>query len=131
MLVSIRSLTAILLVLAGAAGAQISLGTGRIEGTVQDSSGAVVPDAAIEVKNANTGLTRSAASDNSGRYAVLSLPVGEYEVKAAAKGFRTVVQTGITLVIDRTATVDFNLTVGQVTETLSVTADAPLIEASH
>ncbi len=111
--------------------AQVSLGTGRIEGTVQDSSGALVPNAQIEVRNTNTGVTRSAVSDPSGRYAVLSLQVGEYEVKASASGFRTTVQTGITLVIERTAIVDFSLIVGQVTETVSVTADAPLIETSH
>lgn len=111
--------------------AQVSLGTGRIEGTVRDSSGAVVPNAQIEVKNTNTGVTRSTVSDTAGRYAVLSLQVGEYEVKGSAQGFRTTVQTGITLVIDRTAIVDFSLIVGQVTETLSITAEAPLIESSH
>jgi len=104
---------------------------GRVEGVVRDPSGAVVPKAQIEVKNTNTGVTRSTVSDASGRYAVLSLQVGEYEVKGSAQGFRPTVQTGVTLVIDRTAIVDFNLIVGQVTETLSVTADVPLIESSH
>src|SRR5581483_10368153 len=111
--------------------AQVSLGTATIEGTVRDATGAVVPNATVEVKNTNTGVTRTTTTDTAGRYSALSLAVGEYEVKAEAKGFRTVVQTGITLVIDRTAVVDFNLSVGQVSETISVTADAPLVESSH
>ena len=111
--------------------AQVSLGTGKIEGTVLDSTGAVVPNAHIEVKNTNTGVVRTSITDTSGRYSAPSLRVGDYEVKVEAQGFRTSVQTGITLVIDRTALVDFNLTVGQVSETVSVTADAPLIESSH
>jgi len=112
-------------------GAQVSLGTGKIEGTVRDPSGAVVPNAQIEVRNTNTGVARTISADPAGRYSVLSLPVGDYEVRANAPGFRTTVQSGITLVIDRTALVDFNLTVGQVSETVSVTADAPLIESGH
>ncbi len=111
--------------------AQVSLGAGTIEGTVQDSTGAAVPNAPIEAKNINTGVTRTAKTDNTGRYTFLSLPVGEYEVKAEASGFRTTVKTGVTLVIDRTAVVDFDLSVGQLSETVSVTAAAPLIESSH
>jgi hypothetical protein len=112
-------------------GAQTSSGSGSIEGIVQDATGAVVNHAKITVTNVNTGVARSAGTDDSGRYAVLSLPVGEYEVRAEADGFRPTIRNGITLVIGRTAVVDFALTVGQLNEAVTVTAAAPLIEGSN
>ena len=77
------------------------MGAGSIEGFVRDSSGAVVPNAKVDVKNVNTGVSRSATTDLTGRYDFLSLPVGEYEVRANGSGFRTTVRSGITLVIGR------------------------------
>src|SRR5262249_40555759 len=76
-------------------------------------------------------VSRSAVSDDSGRYTVLSLPIGEYEVRAEANGFRPTVRTGITIVIGRTALVDFSLTIGQVNEVVTVSAAAPLIETAN
>jgi len=113
------------------ASAQISLGAGAIEGTVKDSSGGLVANAQITAKNVSTGVTRAAVTDSTGRYTFVSLPVGDYEVRAEAAGFRTTVRSGITLLIGRTAIVDIDLTVGQVTETIAVTAAAPLIESTH
>jgi len=111
--------------------AQVSLGAGSIEGFVKDSSGAVVPNAKVDVKNVNTGVSRSATTDLTGRYDFLSLPVGEYEVRANGSGFRTTVRSGITLVIGRTAVVDFELSVGQLSETVAVTDAPPLVESTH
>src|SRR5262245_40939777 len=111
--------------------AQVSLGTGSIEGVVTDASGAVVNSARIEVKNVGTGVARSTETDSTGRYALLSLPIGDYEVRAEASGFRPTVRSGITLVIGRTALVDFQLEVGQVTEAITVSDAPPLIESAH
>jgi hypothetical protein len=111
--------------------AQVSSGFGSIGGVVQDASGAVVSHSKITVTNVNTGVSRSAVSDDSGRYTVLSLPIGEYEVRAEANGFRPTVRTGITIVIGRTALVDFSLTIGQVNEVVTVSAAAPLIESAN
>src|ERR1700722_257959 len=83
--------------------AQISLGAGSIVGTVLDASGAAVPRAEISVKNTETGLLRSAVTDGSGRYTVLSLLAGQYEVQATAAGFKSVVRTGITIQIGTNA----------------------------
>jgi hypothetical protein len=110
---------------------QVSLGTGAIEGFIQDASGAAVPGAQVEVRNVGTGLTRAGSTDMTGRYTMLSLPVGEYEIKATANGFRTTVRSGITLVIGRTAVADIELAVGQVTDTVSVTAAPSLVETTH
>jgi hypothetical protein len=107
------------------------MGAGAIEGNVRDASGGAIANAAVEAKSIATGVARSTKTDPSGRYTFLSLPAGEYEVRAEAPGFRTTVKSGIVLQIERTALVDFDLTVGQVTETVSVTAEAPVIEASQ
>ena len=111
--------------------AQVSIGAGAIEGTVKDPSGASVVNAQVEVKNVNTGVSRSAVTDTAGRYVVLSLPVGDYEVRANAPGFRTTVRSEVTLVIGRTAVVDFDLSLGQISETVSVTGAPPLVESTH
>src|SRR5579885_727153 len=110
---------------------QVSSGVGSIEGTIADSTGAVVPNAQVTVKNVNTGVTRTTSSDSAGRYVVLSLPIGEYEVRAAANGFRSVLRSGVTLQIGQTAVVDFTLEVGQVNETVSVNEAAPVIESAN
>src|SRR2546428_463919 len=81
--------------------AQVSLGAGAIEGNVRDASGAAVPNAAVEAKNIATGVTRATKTDPTGRYTFLSLPVGEYEVKAEATGLRTTVRSGVVLQIGR------------------------------
>jgi hypothetical protein len=110
---------------------QVSSGEGSIEGVVRDPSGGAVPNARISVKNVGTGISRSTISDHEGRYTVLSLPIGDYEVRVEASGFQAIVRSGVTLTIGRTALIDFSLQVGQVTETLSVNSAPPLIEATN
>ena len=68
---------------------------GIISGTVTDASGAAVPGVTIQVKNVNTGVTRTVLTNEQGRYRVPDLLVGEYEVQASLAGFQTVVQRGI------------------------------------
>jgi len=110
-----------------AAGQQIS---GNIRGSVLDPSGAAVAAATITARQIETGFTRSAATDRSGDYILLELPVGHYQLQAEAKGFRTYVQQGITLDVNETATVPVRLTVGVETQKLEVEADAQLIETT-
>lgn len=73
-----------LLFLAGTVWPQV---TASITGTVQDSSGAVVPDATVSVKHIETGATRTVEADTSGSYTVASLPIGQYEVNAENPGY--------------------------------------------
>jgi len=110
---------------------QISLGAGSIVGTVLDASGAAVPRAEISVTNVNTGQVRSAVTDGSGRYTVLSLLTGQYEVRATATGFKSIVRTGISIEIGTNALVDFALSVGNVSTQVTVTTAPPLIESSN
>ncbi len=95
--------------------------TGRISGTVADSQGGRLPGAAVTVTETRTGISRSSTTDNEGRYVVVSLPVGIYDVAAELQGFKRAVKTGFTLVADGRVTADFILALGQVTETVTVT----------
>ena len=102
--------------------------TGNIRGTVTDPSGAVVQGVSLTARQAETGLSRSTASDRNGNYVLLELPVGHYTVRASAKGFQEYVQEGITLNVNETASVSPRLAIGSEKEQILVSADAQLIE---
>ena len=94
--------------------------TGRISGTVTDSSGAVLPGVSVTVTQQGTGLTRTGATDAAGAYLFVSLPVGAYDVSAELPGFKKAVKTGYALVADGRVTADFRLDVGGVSEVVEV-----------
>ena len=102
--------------------------TGNIRGTVTDPSGAVIRDASVTARQAETGLTRETSTDRNGNYVVLELPVGHYRLQIAAKGFQEYVQDGITLNVNETASVSPHLAVGSEKEQVVVSEDAQLIE---
>jgi hypothetical protein len=104
--------------------------TASIQGTIRDTSGAAVPGAAIVAKNLETGAIRNTITDGAGRYLVLTLPVGEYEVRASKASFRDAIQTGIHLVVGEEAHVDLRLQVGEVTSEIRVTGDAPIVSTT-
>ena len=116
------------LLLASAASAQQI--TGSIRGTVTDPVGATLSGASVSATQLETGLTRSAVTDRSGEYVLLELPVGHYRLEAAAKGFRSYVQQGITVDVNETATIPVRLTVGAETQKIEVQADAQLIQTT-
>ena len=105
--------------------------TGTIAGTVSDATGAVLPGAKVVILNEDTGIARSVQSDAGGRYSAPSLSVGKYKVTVNAEGFQTEVHTGIELTVGRNAVVDFQLSVGAVTQTVEVSGEAPLVETSQ
>ena len=125
-----RGLVAFLLVLslASLAGAQGQAINGTIEGTVTDESGGVLPGVLVTVTNIDTGDTRSVITNEGGVYRALLLPLGGYRVTAELQGFKKYDQTGISLSAGQVAVVDVKLAVGAVTETVSVTADAPVVD---
>src|SRR5262249_35195507 len=75
------------------------LTTGTITGTVTDQTGAAVPGATITLKNTETGVSRTALSNETGKYEAFSLPTGNYELNASLAGFQTIVRTGIVLAV--------------------------------
>src|SRR5262249_32904032 len=106
-------------------------GTAQISGSVADQTGAVLPGVDLTATQTATGATRTAVSDETGRYTFQSLPVGPYKVEAALPGFRTFVQTGIVLQVNANAVVNAILQVGQVSDTVEVNADAALVETRN
>ena len=104
--------------------------TGTILGTITDSSGAVLPGVTITVKNTDTSQTRVAVSDAAGRYRMPLLPPGHYEVAAQLSGFQTLVRSGITLTVGEQAVIDGKMSVGNVSESITVEGAAPLVETT-
>ncbi len=101
-----------------------------LSGRVTDQTGAVVAAATVTATSQETGLSRSAVTDQIGRYELLALPIGRYEVRAQKTGFAEHVRTGILLVVGQDATVDLSLKVGQVSEQVKVESDATLVNAT-
>src|SRR5262245_28067288 len=106
------------------------LTTGNINGAVTDQSGAAIPGAKVTAKNTETGVARETVTGPTGRYELPSLPGGIYEVSATSEGFQTSVRSGITLSIGQNAVVDHKLQVGAVTQEVTVTGEAPLVETT-
>jgi hypothetical protein len=101
-----------------------------IKGNVMDASGAAVPAVTVTVKNIETGATRSSVTDDAGRYLVVSLHVGEYEVRVSKTGFQDAIRSGIYLVVGQEASIDLQLQIGTITSELTVRSDAPMVSTS-
>jgi len=104
--------------------------TGSISGTVSDERQAVVPGASVNIKNIQTGFTRSATTDSDGRYRFTSIPIGTYEVSVEAANFAKLIQTGITIAVNQDAVVDTSLKAGGVTEVVTVTENASVLNTT-
>src|SRR5689334_15506571 len=87
----------LLLFLFAAFGAVWAQNTATISGVVTDSSGAVLPGAAVQITNEDTGITRTVVSDEQGRYHARELTLGRYRVEGSLQGFQKMVRTGIVL----------------------------------
>ncbi|MCZ2080272.1 MAG: TonB-dependent receptor [Bryobacteraceae bacterium] len=102
--------------------------TASIAGHVADISGASVSGAAVLVTNEATGLTRSVISQPDGAYLFTQLPPGAYRIEATAPGFKKTVRTGITLSVQENARIEFQLSPGDVVESVLVTGEAPQVD---
>src|SRR5712692_7975208 len=114
------------LVLVGTAVAQSDRGT--LAGTILDSSGAVVSQAAITVTGVDTGTVYDAVSRSSGAYRIPDIRVGTYNVKVAATGFKTAERTGIVIQVNTVSSLDITMQIGDAKETMTIVADAPTIQ---
>jgi hypothetical protein len=97
---------------------------GSVVGTVTDPSGAAVPDAQVRINNEATGLAREASTNSLGLYRFADLPVGIYDLTVSISGFRPYTETGIGVTINSVNRVDVRLELGQVTENITVEAEA-------
>jgi Carboxypeptidase regulatory-like domain len=119
------SLAAVLLLSASAGFGQTSLAS--VTGTIADTTGAVVANAPVTVKNVETGIVYTAASSDSGNYTVEQLPIGDYNLTVTSAGFKTYSHTGFHLSAGQTMREDVSLQVGQANESVTVSAEASLL----
>jgi hypothetical protein len=102
--------------------------TAAINGTVTDSSGAVIPGASVVLLNANTGARRTTVSNNVGNYSFVEIVPGQYTLEVTKTGFETQRQAEFTLSVNQTATYNFTLPVGMATQTVTVQAAAAKLQ---
>jgi len=120
----------LLLLFCGARSAYAQLPTATISGVVRDASGAVIPGVAVTATNSETGLMRSAATSENGSYRFSALPVGTYDVRAELAGFQTKLERGLRIAVGDEAVLNIRLEVGVAAETVSVTAEAPVVNTT-
>ena len=101
---------------------------GTIVGNVTDESGAVIPGVNVTVTNEGTGSVRVVSTNETGGYTVVSLPPAVYSVEGELTGFSKSVSSGVRLEVNQTLRVDLAMSVGQVTETIDVTATLPQLQ---
>lgn len=114
------------LILAGALWAQGDRGT--ITGIVADPGGALVPNASIVVKNSETGTSVQTVTTGTGNFTLPGLTAGIYAVTVTSPGFSPHVQTGVRVQVAQTVRLDVSLKIGAAAESVTVTADAPLLK---
>jgi hypothetical protein len=102
-----------------------------IEGSVTDASGAVVPEAQVTLTNVDTGVTRTVPTNEEGLYRFPALAPGHYRLTATKKGFAKTSEENIVLLAEEVRTVPLALKAGEVTETVTVTAETTPIQLSE
>ena len=99
-----------------------------LKGTVTDPAGAAVPKAQVSITDVATGISRSVTTDSDGAYAAANLRPGDYQVRVTATGFAAEVRSGITLTVGAQQVLDISLRVGQMSQEVQVTGEAPTVE---
>ena len=104
---------------------------GTITGTVTDPTGATVPAAKVVLRNTETGAVAETVTTETGNYTVPALPMGAYEVSVEAAGFKKTTRTGVRVQVAQTFRVDIGLQLGATTESVTVTAETPLLRTEN
>ena len=112
------------------AGTLFAQATGTIGGTVADSSGAIVPGASVSCKNTQTGIARVVDTNSAGIFDFPDLPIGPYELSFTKQGFRPEKTGNVILVTGQTIDLKIQLQVGDATQSVTVTGEAPLVQST-
>ena len=102
-----------------------------VQGTIKDPSGAAIPNVTVTATSTQNGLTKTGTSDDQGRYTILSVPPGTYNVVAVGQGFATTEERGREFLVGTTVTIDFELKLSSVTQTVEVTAEAGNVDTTQ
>src|SRR5436190_145301 len=103
--------------------------TATLQGTVRDQKGDVVPGAKVTARNVGTAIERTTQTDSEGNYQLAALPVGNYAIDVEMQGFKRLLNN-LTVEVGRTVVRDFSLEVGGLEQSVTVTADTPVIESA-
>ncbi len=117
------------IIFTGSALAQLS--TATLFGNITDTTGAVVPNATVTLKQTDTNFVRVAKTREDGSYREEFLPVGPYQISVGAPGFKSLVRSGIVLSVMQNAELSLSLEIGTATETVNVSADVPLVNTGN
>src|SRR5687767_4645166 len=128
MMRSVRDFSSVVFSLLFVTGAAWAQGTAQMDGRVTDESGGVLPGVTVTATLTDTSFTRTTVTDETGAWLMPNLPIGPYRLEVSLQGFRTYVQTGIVLQVSATPTINTTLAVGNLEETVSVEAAAPLVD---
>ena len=120
----------IVLSCAACAGTALAQTGGTLQGSVLDDQGLALPGATVTLTNTETGWTRALVTDADGRYRAPALPPGVYEIKAELSGFAVAVRNRVPLTLGQELTVNMDLKVATLAETITVTGEAPLVETT-
>ncbi|HSD47915.1 MAG TPA: TonB-dependent receptor [Pyrinomonadaceae bacterium] len=102
-----------------------------LQGTVKDTTGAVVPNATVTARNPATNVTRNATTSDEGFYRIINIPPGDYEVSVEAANFKKAVLTKVTVTVGQAAEIDVVLEPGQITESVTISeATSDIVETS-
>jgi hypothetical protein len=124
-------LVLVTLTFTGVAFGQTQSAAADLQGTIKDSTGAVVPNATITVRNPGTNISRTGTSNEEGFYRIVNLPPGDYEITVEVANFKKVVLTRVNLTVGQTATVDVAVEPGQISESVTISdATSEIVETS-
>ncbi len=118
---------ALMVLLFAVAAAHAQLSTATMFGTITDPTGAAIPNATVTLTQTDTNFTRVATTKDDGQYRDEFLPIGPYKISVTAPGFKTLQRSGIVLAVMQVAELSLKLDLGEVGETVEVTADVPLV----
>ncbi len=126
--ISVKRIAQLALFLLSASAGFGQTGLATITGTITDQTGAPVANAPVVVRSSDTGTTFQGASSSTGNYTVTQLPVGDYELSVTVSGFKKYTHTNLHLAAGQTLGEDVALQVGQSTESVTVSAEASLLQ---
>ena len=112
-------------------GAQTQITTGVIQGTVADTTGALLPGVTVETRNAGTNLARTVTTGTDGRFVFLQLPPGTYRLTFTLAGFATLVQEEVPVTVGQSVVLSVAMKVGGVAETVTVSTSTSVVESTR
>jgi hypothetical protein len=106
-------------------------GVAEVNGNVTDQTGSVLPGAAVTLTHESTGLQRTVVTNESGRFVIAAVTPGQYTIRAELTGFQTQTRTGVAVLVGQAVTFNMSLPVGGLTDVVTVTGEAPIIEVTQ